>query len=87
MPDLAPAAGHDTYERLISLLDTTGTSYRLIDHRPEGATEAVSALRGHAVAEAAQCIILRVRPDRSLAVSGADYARLAKPRVVPIALP
>jgi len=56
--------GHDTYQRLIDLLDRTATPYRLIDHPPEGATEAVSELRGHPASEAAKCLILRVRLDR-----------------------
>ncbi|GAB2911546.1 YbaK/EbsC family protein [Streptomyces mayteni] len=55
---------HDTYGRLIDLLDSTATPYRLIDHEPEGATEAVSALRGHPTADAAKCIVLRVKVDR-----------------------
>lgn len=58
MPD------HDTYDRLISLLDSASVDYKLIDHEPEGTTEAVSALRGHAVSEAAKCIVLRVKVDR-----------------------
>lgn len=58
MPD------HDTYHHLITLLDTTATPYRLIDHDPEGTTETVSALRGHPVSHAAKCIILRVKTDR-----------------------
>ncbi|WP_443075371.1 YbaK/EbsC family protein [Streptomyces sp. NBC_01483] len=95
-----------------SLLDSTATAYELIDHEPDGTTEAVSALRGHPVSEAAKCLILMVkidrrvtryvlaivpgdrrvdlnalrtlfaaRLDRLLAMSGADYARLAEPRV------
>ncbi|MFJ9539989.1 YbaK/EbsC family protein [Streptomyces sp. NPDC101225] len=58
MPD------HDTYDRLISLLDSSGVGYTFIDHEPEGTTEAVSALRGHPVSEAAKCIVLRVKVDR-----------------------
>lgn len=58
MPD------HDTYDRLISLLDSASVDDKLIDHEPEGTTEAVSALRGHAVSEAAKCIVLRVKVDR-----------------------
>ncbi|WP_432012215.1 YbaK/EbsC family protein [Streptomyces cucumeris] len=56
--------GHDTHQRLITLLDTTRTPYRLIDHEPEGTTDSVSALRGHPAAHAAKCIILRVKTDR-----------------------
>jgi Ala-tRNA(Pro) deacylase len=55
---------HDTYQRLIDLLDTSGVLYELIDHAPEGGTEAVSALRGHPVSEAAKCLVLRVKVDR-----------------------
>jgi Ala-tRNA(Pro) deacylase len=55
---------HDTYDRLISLLDTSSVDYRLIDHAPEGTTDAVSELRGHPVTEAAKCIVLRVKVDR-----------------------
>ncbi|MGW7259095.1 YbaK/EbsC family protein [Streptomyces sp. NPDC054834] len=58
MPD------HDTYQHLISLLDASRVDYRLIDHEPEGATEAVCALRGHPASEAAKCIVLRVKVDR-----------------------
>lgn len=57
-------SGHDTYQRLITLLDTTQTPYRLIDHEPDGTTDSVSALRGHPVSHAAKCIILRVKLDR-----------------------
>ncbi|MFI5689066.1 YbaK/EbsC family protein [Streptomyces sp. NPDC051636] len=131
MPD------NDTYQRLITLLDTTQTPYQLIDHEPDGTTDSVSALRGHPASQAAKCIILRVktdkkttrhvlavvpgdrrvdldavafdpdlelvadpaiiarpqfyfnaaRLDRSAAISGADYARLAQPRIEPIAGP
>ncbi|MGN9757836.1 YbaK/EbsC family protein [Streptomyces sp. SD31] len=55
---------HDTYDHLISLLDSSSVGYRLLDHEPEGATEAVCALRGHPASEAAKCIVLRVKVDR-----------------------
>ncbi|WP_328767921.1 YbaK/EbsC family protein [Streptomyces sp. NBC_00286] len=55
---------HETYDRLITLLETSSIAYELIDHEPEGTTEAVSALRGHATSEAAKCIVLRVKLDR-----------------------
>ncbi|MDF3142194.1 MULTISPECIES: YbaK/EbsC family protein [unclassified Streptomyces] len=61
-PDDRPQ--HDTYDHLISLLDNSCVDYRLIDHEPEGATEAVCALRGHPASEAAKCIVLRVKVDR-----------------------
>ncbi|MEV0174782.1 YbaK/EbsC family protein [Streptomyces sp. NPDC050803] len=55
---------HDTYDHLIALLDTAGVDYQLLDHEPEGATEAVCALRGHPASQAAKCIVLRVKVDR-----------------------
>ncbi|MDH6439039.1 Ala-tRNA(Pro) deacylase [Streptomyces sp. SAI-144] len=55
---------YDTYDRLISLLDASSVDYKLIDHAPEGTTDAVCALRGHPVSEAAKCIVLRVKVDR-----------------------
>jgi Ala-tRNA(Pro) deacylase len=62
--DLVPtsaAAGRDAYSRLIADLDASGARYRLIEHPPEGRTEVVSALRGHALAHAAKCLILLVK--------------------------
>jgi Ala-tRNA(Pro) deacylase len=62
--DLVPtsaAAGRDAYSRLIADLEASGARYRLIEHAPEGRTEVVSALRGHALAYAAKCLILLVK--------------------------
>ena len=55
------AAGWDVYDRLIADLDASAARYRLIEHAPEGRTELVSALRGHALASAAKCLILLVK--------------------------
>ncbi|CAL9339283.1 hypothetical protein SUDANB106_00235 [Streptomyces sp. enrichment culture] len=57
---------HDrtTYLRLRALADRHGASYRLIEHPPEGRTEAASALRGHALAQSAKCLVVVVRPDK-----------------------
>ncbi|MGH3231611.1 MAG: YbaK/EbsC family protein, partial [Streptosporangiaceae bacterium] len=61
-PVPAPApAGQDVYARLIAELDVSGARYRLIEHAPEGRTDLVSALRGHALASAAKCLILLVK--------------------------
>jgi Ala-tRNA(Pro) deacylase len=54
----------DVYARLIADLDASGARYRLIDHEPEGRTEVVSALRGHAVAHAAKCLVLLVKTGK-----------------------
>jgi Ala-tRNA(Pro) deacylase len=51
----------DTYAALITMLNDAGARYRLIDHRPEGQTEAVSMIRGHRLSQAAKCMVLRVR--------------------------
>jgi len=52
---------HETYDKLIALLDANQASYRLIDHEAEGQTDKVSALRGHPVAAAAKCMMLIVK--------------------------
>jgi prolyl-tRNA editing enzyme YbaK/EbsC (Cys-tRNA(Pro) deacylase) len=52
---------HETYDKLIALLDANKASYRLIDHLPEGQTDKVSALRGHPVEAAAKSIVLIVK--------------------------
>jgi len=52
---------HETYDKLIALLDANKFSCRLIDHAPEGQTDKVSALRGHPVEAAAKCIVLIVK--------------------------
>ena len=54
-------ADRDVYTRLIADLEASGACYRLIEHAPEGRTEVVSALRGHALAHAAKCLILLVK--------------------------
>ncbi len=50
-----------TYTRLIAFLDQRDARYRLIDHPPEGRTEAVSPMRGNALSQAAKCIVLMVK--------------------------
>ncbi|MFI6435517.1 YbaK/EbsC family protein [Streptomyces sp. NPDC050759] len=64
MPGTDAYDTHDTHDRLISLLDSSSVDYKLIDHAPEGTTDAVCALRGHPSSEAAKCIVLRVKVDR-----------------------
>jgi Ala-tRNA(Pro) deacylase len=51
----------ETYEKLVALLDEHGASYRLIDHEPQGVTEAVSQLRGNKLSQAAKCIVVMVK--------------------------
>ena len=52
---------HETYDRLIALLDEQGAQYRVIEHAPQGATELVSELRGNSLAQAAKCIVVMVK--------------------------
>jgi len=51
----------DSYAKLLDLLDRHGARYRLIDHPPEGRTEIVSRVRGHAPSQAAKCLLLMVK--------------------------
>ncbi|MYX08665.1 YbaK/prolyl-tRNA synthetase associated domain-containing protein [Streptomyces sp. SID8375] len=52
---------HGTYTKLIGLLDERGARYRIYEHAEEGATEAVSALRGNPVEQAAKCLVVMVK--------------------------
>lgn len=52
---------HDLYTKLIGLLDEGGAAYRVIEHEEQGATEAVSALRGNTLQQAAKCIVVMVK--------------------------
>ncbi|MFP3986163.1 YbaK/EbsC family protein [Streptomyces sp. E11-3] len=52
---------HVLYDKLIGLLGEHSATYRVIEHEPEGATEAVSALRGNTLAQAAKCIVVMVK--------------------------
>lgn len=54
----------DAYESLLSMLDSGGASYRVIEHEPEGRTEIVSGLRGNPLAQAAKCIVVMVKLDK-----------------------
>jgi Ala-tRNA(Pro) deacylase len=54
-------AAEDIYQKLVTLLDERGATYRVIEHDPEGVTEVVSRLRGHDPGQAAKCIIIMVK--------------------------
>jgi Ala-tRNA(Pro) deacylase len=56
-----PEPTNDAYQRLMALLHAGQASYRIIDHAPEGQTDAVSKLRGHPVKQAAKCLVLIVK--------------------------
>ena len=46
------------YRALLGLLDAVRVPYRLIDHEPEGRTDLASDLRGHALSDAAKCMVV-----------------------------
>ncbi|MGW0904507.1 YbaK/EbsC family protein [Streptomyces sp. NPDC002853] len=52
---------HGLYTKLIGLLDERGAAYRVIEHEAQGATEAVSELRGNTLQQAAKCIVVMVK--------------------------
>jgi Ala-tRNA(Pro) deacylase len=56
----------DAYTQFIEYLDRQGIEYRLIDHAPEGRTEIVSRMRGHALSQAAKCIVLMVKVGKKV---------------------
>ncbi|MFH7599309.1 YbaK/EbsC family protein [Streptomyces racemochromogenes] len=49
----------------MDLLADRTAGHRVLDHAPEGATEAASLLRGHPLRQAAKSIVLRVARGRS----------------------
>jgi Ala-tRNA(Pro) deacylase len=59
---IAESAG--TYDRVMNLLEEHGVQYQVIDHLPEGRTDAASALRGHPSSQAAKCMVIEVRVER-----------------------
>lgn len=60
----AAADDHGAYQRLLADLEAAGADYRVVEHAPEGRTEAVSALRGHPVAHAAKCLVVMVKTGK-----------------------
>ena len=59
-------ASEETYHKLIALLDECGAAYRVIEHEPEGVTEAVSRLRGHDPRQAAKCMVVMVKVGKKV---------------------
>lgn len=48
-----------TSDLLFALLDRGRAEYRVIDHPAEGHTDVASRLRGHPLAQAAKCLVVR----------------------------
>ncbi len=51
----------DAYDRILSILDSGGATYRIIEHPAEGRTEVVSGYRGNPIGQAAKCIVVMVK--------------------------
>lgn len=53
-----------TYSRLVNMLEQHGVQYHVINHPPEGRTDAASVVRGHPPSQAAKCMVVEVRVER-----------------------
>jgi Ala-tRNA(Pro) deacylase len=52
---------NSTFGKLTALLDERGATYRVMEHPPEGNTEAVSLHAGYDQRQAAKCIVVMVK--------------------------
>ncbi len=51
----------DVHERLIALFNEHGARYHVIEHEPEGRSEAISRIRGNHPSQAMKAIVVSVR--------------------------
>src|SRR5690348_8391272 len=51
----------DVFDRIVALLTGAGAKFRVIEHAPEGRSEAISAIRGNRPDQAAKAMVLDVR--------------------------
>lgn len=54
----------DVHDRLRTLLDREGASYRVIEHEPEGRTEVIAGIRGNRIEQSIKSMVLQVRLNR-----------------------
>ncbi len=54
----------DIHERLCSLLDEQGATYRVVEHEPEGRTELIAKIRGNKLEQAIKSMLVQVRLSR-----------------------
>lgn len=54
----------DVHERLRSLLESEGATYRVIEHEPEGRTEVIAKIRGNRIEQSIKSMVLQVRLTR-----------------------
>ncbi|RLV09849.1 hypothetical protein CTZ27_00860 [Streptomyces griseocarneus] len=60
-PGFTPEPASD---KLVRLLEEGGARFRPIEHEAEGRTDVVSVLRGNALAQAAKCVVVRVKKTK-----------------------
>jgi len=51
----------DVFDRLVALLNDAKARFRVIEHEPEGRSEAISVIRGNRPGQAAKAMVLDVR--------------------------
>jgi len=54
----------DIHESLLALLDREGAVYRVIEHEPEGRSEAIARIRGNRVEQSIKSMVVQVRLNR-----------------------
>jgi Ala-tRNA(Pro) deacylase len=54
----------NVHERLRSLLEREGATYRIIEHEPEGRTEVIAKIRGNRIEQSIKSMVLQVRLTR-----------------------
>jgi Ala-tRNA(Pro) deacylase len=54
----------DIHEHLRLLLDREGSTYRVIEHPPEGRTEMIAQIRGNRIEQSIKSMVLQVRLSR-----------------------
>lgn len=65
----------DSHQRLLAFLDAAGASYRVVEHRAEGRSDAVAVIRGNHPSQALKAMVVAVRRgscDFALAVLPGD---------------
>ena len=64
-----------TFAKITELLDGHDAEYRVVEHEAIGQTDAISALRGNALSQAAKAMVLEVAmPDGAASLSAGDCA-------------
>ncbi len=54
----------DIHEQLCALLDKEGTTYRIVEHEPEGRTEFIAKIRGNRIEQSIKSIVVQARVSK-----------------------